>query len=182
MAKKSISNAHFLVFLSRQCQNVENVHETFISTKIPFKRRTFLDHRVQKVPHVSSETSLPRLVQNKPSALIRREENKVKFLETWFHSEKLSFVHKKESEQFFELFLSICVFHRGIFKLKMQNFGLENHHMMSSTKVQNLLLPHRLCGWPFDLSEGGAYGWFSLGKNVFPKPLKLEIFSRHITL
>ena len=82
MAKKSISNAHFLVFLSRQCQNVENVHETFISTKIPFKRRTFLDRRVQKVPHVSSETSLPRLVQNKPSALIRREENKVEFLET----------------------------------------------------------------------------------------------------
>ena len=79
MAKKSISNAHFLVFLSRQCQNVGNVHETFINTKIPFKRRTFLE---QKVPHVSSETSLPRLVQNKPSALIRREENKVKFLET----------------------------------------------------------------------------------------------------
>ena len=36
MAKKSISNAHFVVFLSRRCQNVENVHETFINTKIPF--------------------------------------------------------------------------------------------------------------------------------------------------
>ena len=82
MAKKLISNAHFPVFLSRQCQNVENVHETFVNTKIPFKRRTFLHHRVEKVPHVSSETSLRRLVQNKPSALIRREENKVEFLET----------------------------------------------------------------------------------------------------
>ena len=36
MLKKSISNAHFVVFLSRRCQNVENVHETFINTKIPF--------------------------------------------------------------------------------------------------------------------------------------------------
>ena len=101
MAKKSISNAHILVFLSRQCQNVENVHETFINTKIPFKRRNFLYHRVQKVPHVSSETSLRRLVQKKPTALIRREQNKDEFLETQFHSEKLSFVHKKESEHFF---------------------------------------------------------------------------------
>ena len=74
MAKKSISNAHFLVFLSRQCQNVGNVHETFINTKIPFKRRTFLE---QKVPHVSSETSLPRLVQNKPSALIPAKKTRL---------------------------------------------------------------------------------------------------------
>ena len=30
------AHAHFVVFLSRRCQNVENVHETFINTKIPF--------------------------------------------------------------------------------------------------------------------------------------------------
>ena len=144
MAKKSISNAQFLVFLSRQCLNVENIHETFINTKVPFKRRTVLDHRVQNVSHDSSETSLPRLVQNKPSSLIRREENKVEFLETQFHSEKLS--STKRNQHFFELFLSICVFHRRIFKRKMRNFGLENHHMMKSTRVQNLLLPHPLCG------------------------------------
>ena len=36
------------------------------------------------------------LVQNKPSALIRCEENKVEFLERQFHGEKLSFVYKKE--------------------------------------------------------------------------------------
>ena len=146
MAKKSISNEHILVFLSGQCQNVENVHETFINTRIPFRRRTFLDHRVQKVPYVSSETSLPRSVQNKSTALIRREQNKHEFLETQCHSEKLSFVHKKESEHFFKLFLSICVFHRRIFKLKMRNFSLENRHMMTSTKVPNPPLFHPLCG------------------------------------
>ena len=84
---------------------------------------------------------------------------------------------KRNLSSFLNFFFPF-VFHRGIFKLKMQNFGLENHHMMSSTKVQNLLLPHPLCGWPFDLSGGGAYGWFSLGKNVFPKPLEWEIFSQ----
>ena len=84
-----------MVFLSRRCQNVENVHETFLNTKIPFQKR---DHRVQNVPQVSSETSLPRLVQNKPSALIRLEENKVEFHEREFQSEKLSFVYKKESD------------------------------------------------------------------------------------
>ena len=30
------SKAHFVAFLSRRCQNVANVHETFINTKIPF--------------------------------------------------------------------------------------------------------------------------------------------------
>ena len=79
--KKSISNAHFVVIPSRRCQNVGNVHETFANTIISFLKRTFLDHREQNVPQISSETSLPRLVQNKPSVLIRREENKVEFLE-----------------------------------------------------------------------------------------------------
>ena len=110
MAKKINSNAHFVVFVSRRCQNVEKVHETFLNTKIPFKKRTFYDHTVQNEPQVSSETSLPRVVQNKPSALIRREENKVEFLEREFQSEKLSFVDKKESEHPFELSLSTCVF------------------------------------------------------------------------
>ena len=63
--------------------------------KFAFKNVPFLDHRVQNVPQISSETSLPRLVQNKLSALIRCAENKVEYLERQFHSEKLSFVHKK---------------------------------------------------------------------------------------
>ena len=40
--------------------------------------------------------SLTQLVQNKPSALIRREVNKVEFLERQFLSEKLLFVHKRK--------------------------------------------------------------------------------------
>ena len=119
MVKKSISNAHFVVFLSRRCQNVENRPWNLF----PFKNVLFFDHRVRNVPQVSSETSLPWLVQNKPSAPIRRVENKVEFLERQCHSEKLSFVHKKETEHSFELSLSICVFYRRIFNLKMQNFS-----------------------------------------------------------
>ena len=102
--------------------------------KFPFKNVSLLDHRVQNVPQVSSEASLPRLVQNKPSALIRCAENKVEYLERQFHSEKLSFVHKNESEQSFELSLPICVFYRHIFNHEMQNFTLENHHMMNASQ------------------------------------------------
>ena len=121
-----VYKGHFVVFLWRRCQNVENVNETFLNTKIPFQKRTFYDHTVQNIPQVSSKTSLPRLVQNKPSAMIRREDNKVKFLERQFNSEKLSFVHKKESEHSFELFLSTCVFYRRIFNLEMQHFSLKS--------------------------------------------------------
>ena len=42
MVKKSISNAHFVVFLSRRCQNVENVHETFINAKLHFENGMYL--------------------------------------------------------------------------------------------------------------------------------------------
>ena len=72
------------------------------------------------------------LVQNKPNAPIRRVENKVEFRERQFHSEKLSFVNKKETEHSFEISLSICVFYRRIFNLEMQNFSLENHNMMTA--------------------------------------------------
>ena len=63
------------------------------------------------------------LVQNKPSAPIRRVENKVEFLERQCHSEKRSFVYKKETEHCFELSLSSCVLYRRIFNLEMQNFS-----------------------------------------------------------
>ena len=46
-------------------------------------------------------------------------------LERQFHSEKLSFFHKKEAEHSFELSLSICVLYRRIFNLELQNFSLE---------------------------------------------------------
>ena len=41
----------------------------------------------------------------------------VEFFERQFHSEKLSFVHKKETEHSIELSLSVCVFYRHIFNL-----------------------------------------------------------------
>ena len=69
----------FVVFLSRRCQNVENVHETFLNTKIPFQKRTFYDHRVQNLPKSffrNLATSVG-LKHDKTSALIRHEENKV---------------------------------------------------------------------------------------------------------
>ena len=67
------------------------------------------------------------LVQN-----VRSVENKVESLERQCYSEKLSFIHKKETEHSFELSLSICVFYLRIFNLEMQNFSLENHHMMNA--------------------------------------------------
>ena len=77
--------------------------------------------------------------------------NKVKFLKRQFHSEKLSLVHKKETEHSFELSFSICVFYWRIFTLEIQNFSLENHHMMNVrqpfcwwmtfTKVSNPFFP-----------------------------------------
>ena len=42
--------------------------------KFPFKNALFFDLRVRNVLLVSSETSLPWLVQNKPSAPIRRDK------------------------------------------------------------------------------------------------------------
>ena len=107
------------------------VHETFLNTKIPFQKRTFYDHRVQDIPQVSSETSLPRLVQNKPSALIPAKKTRLNSSKHNFMV-KSSRLSTKRIGAFFELFLSICVFHRRIFKLKTRDFGLENHHMMNA--------------------------------------------------
>ena len=114
-----------------------------------FKNVLFFDDRVRNVPQVSSETSL--LCWFKTSQALRSVENKVEFLERQCHSEKLSFVHKKETEHSFELSLSICVFYRRIFNLEMQNFSLVNNHMMNArqpfccwmtfTTVSNPFLP-----------------------------------------
>ena len=161
--------------------------------KFLFKNVLFFDHSVRNVPQVSSETSLPWLVQNRLSAPICRIENKVEFLERQFHSEKLSFVHNKETEHSFELSLSTCVFYRRIFNLEMQNFSLENHHMMNArqpfcwwmtfTKVSNPFLPSppKWLTWPLDVRGGVGYGWFywiSLYWNNFSQTsLELEIFS-----
>ena len=125
MAKKSISNAHFLVFLSRQCQNVGNVHETFINTKIPFKRRTFLDHRVEKVPHVSSETSLRRLVQNKPSALIPAKKTRLNSSKHNFMVKSSRLLTKKNLSIFLNFFFPFVSFIGVFSNLKRETLVLK---------------------------------------------------------
>ena len=74
--------------------------------KSPFQKRNCLGHRVQNVPENSAKTSLPWL-HFKTDHELRREENKVEFLEGRFLDEKLPFLHKKEAEHSFELSLSI---------------------------------------------------------------------------
>ena len=126
---------------------------------------------------MSSETSLPWLVQNRLSAPICRIENKVEFLERQFHSEKLSFLFP---------FVSFI----GVFS---QNFSLENHNIMNArqpfcwwmtfTKVSNPFLPSppKWLTWPLDVCGGGGYEWFywfSLYWNNFSQTsLELETFS-----
>ena len=61
---------------------------------------------MKNVPENSAKTSLPWVAfQLRPE--IRREENKVEFLEGEFLDEKLPFFHKKKAEHSFELSLSI---------------------------------------------------------------------------
>ena len=74
--------------------------------KFPFKKRNCLGHRVQNVPENSAKTSLTWL-HFKTDHGLRREDNKVEFLEGRFLDEKLPFLHKKKAEQSFEISLSI---------------------------------------------------------------------------
>ena len=93
---------------------------------------------------MSSETSLPCLVQNKLSAPIRRVENDVEFFERQFHSEKLSFVHKKETEHSFELSLSTCVFYRRIFNLEI--FPSKSIYRIFFSEITHNLLKSQIIG------------------------------------
>ena len=61
---------------------------------------------MQNVPENSTKTSLPWLHLKTDHAL-RREENKVEFLEERFLDKKLPFFHKKKAEHSFEPSLSI---------------------------------------------------------------------------
>ena len=93
-----------------------------------------------------------------------------------------------------ELSLSICVFFDWrIFNLEMQNFSLENHHIMNArqpfcwwmtfTKVSNPFLPSppKWLTWPLDVCGGVGYGWlywFGLyGRTFSQTSLELEILS-----
>ena len=65
--------------------------------------------------------------QNRPE--IRREENKVEFLEGRFLDEKLPFLHKKKAEHSFELSLSTFLSFNGVFlSLKCRTLVLKHLH------------------------------------------------------
>ena len=91
-------------------------------------------------------------------------------------------------------FLFPFAFYRRIFNLKMQNFNLENHHMMNArqpfcwwmtfTKVSNSFLPSppNWLTWPLDVCGGVGYGWFYwfsfYWERIFSQTsLELEFFS-----
>ena len=156
------------------------------------KNELFFDHRVRNVPKcLQKPRCLGWFKTSQAKRSIRPVENKVEFLERQFHSEKLSFVHKKETEHSFELSLSICVFYRRIFNLEMQNFSLENHHIMIArqpfcwwmtfTKVSNPFLPSppKWLTWPLDVCEGVGYGWFLSWKNFSPNLSGVRNFFFH---
>ena len=119
------------------------------------------------------------------------KKTRLNFSKDNFTGKRLSFVHKKETEHSFELSLSICVFYRRIFNLEMQNFSLENHHMMNArqpfcwwmtfTKVSNPFLPSppKWLTWPLDVCREVGYGWFYwFSLRIFSQTsLELEIFS-----
>ena len=141
---------------------------------------------------MSSETSLPWLVQNKPSAQIRRRcRTTLNSLKDNFMAKSFRCRQKGNWEHSFELSLSISVFYQRIFNLEMQTFSLENHNMMkarqplcwwmTATKVSNPFLPSppKWLTWPLDVCGGVGYGsfyWFSW--DFFSQTsLELEIFS-----
>ena len=77
---------------------------------MPFIKRIFLDHGVKNVSKKSLRTSLPWLNFKTGHFVLRCEENIVEFLEGRFRNQKLSLVHKKETENLFEFSVTICVF------------------------------------------------------------------------
>ena len=83
---------------------------------------------MQNVPENSAKTSLTWLLFKTDHGL-RREENKVGFLEGRFLDEKLPFLHKKKAGHSFELSLSIfCPFNGVFLTLKCSTLVLKHLH------------------------------------------------------
>ena len=84
-----------------------SVRHLKIQTEIPHQKRNFLIHRVQNVPE-----NLAKWLHFKTDHTLRREKNKVEFLEGRFLDEKLPFLQKKKLSILtaFELPLSSFVF------------------------------------------------------------------------
>ena len=83
---------------------------------------------MQNVPENSAKTSLTWLYFKTDHGL-RREENKVEFLEGRFLDEKLPFLHRKKAEHSFELSLSIFLSFNGVFfTVKCRTLVLKHLH------------------------------------------------------
>ena len=76
----------FFTPMSKCTKSLWNLYK--YRNSIPYKRGSFLDHRVENVLEIMP----PWLLQNRA---LRRDENKVEFLRGQFRNEKLSFFHKK---------------------------------------------------------------------------------------
>ena len=97
---------------------------------------------MQNVPENSANTSLTWL-HFKTDHGLRREENKVEFLEGRFLDEKLPFLHKKKTEHSFELSLSIFLSFNGVFlSLKCRTLVLKHLH---GDRAAAILLEMGIC-------------------------------------
>ena len=90
------------------------MYKTFLKPleiqKFPFKKVLSLIIEYRMYLKISSKTLVPWFAWSKTSQALRRKENKVEFLAGQFRNEKLSFVHKEKTEDYFEPSLSIRVF------------------------------------------------------------------------
>ena len=84
---------------------------------------------MQNVSENSAKTSLPLL--DLTDHALRREENKVEFLDGRFLDEKLPFLHKKKAEHSFELSLSTFC----LLTLKCRTLVLKPQHGDSAAAI-----------------------------------------------
>ena len=158
-----------------------------------FKNELFFDHRLRNVPQVSSETSLPWLVQNKPSTPIRR-------VETRLNSSKDNFIAKsfrlstKRKLSILLNFLFPFVSFIGVFSilkcktlvLKTTTSWTRSSHFADGWHLQRCQIrffPHPLNGWHDhwtfvgELGMGDFTDLVCIGRNFSQTSLELEIFS-----
>ena len=88
ISNRSTFCSFFFFFFHADVKMYKKSMEPLKIQKFPCKKGTFLDHRVENVLQIMP----PWLLQNRA---LRREENKVEFLQGQFRNEKLSFFHKK---------------------------------------------------------------------------------------
>ena len=139
-----------MVFLSRQCQNVENVHETLIGTKIIFYLTT--DYRM----HLN--------FLQKPRCLGSKQAKRNAVKQTRLNSSKDNFITKNfclSMKRKLTILLNFpFVSFIGVFSmLKCKTLVLMNARQpfcwwMSFTKVLNPFLPQPLRGWSFHFCGG----------------------------